>query len=480
MSFKERLKQDYFGGKRYRQYENVLKKGIENGYTFVTLKDFDVDGKKQIILRHDIDSDIAIAKKMFAIEKKYNIRSTYYFRRKTFNKKFIKKLTQFGCEVSYHFEEIATYAYKHNLNNGEEIYAAFDKVQTLFENNLKKFREKSGCECRTVAAHGDFVNRVTGIINNELLAPKIRAKCSILREAYDSELMDNAKYCSDGNRDFVSLCDFEEAVNYYLLVHPRTWGARFFVRLGMDTKRLFAGMKYKSGCKIHNVSRILKEIGKLPKTKLIFEGDKYRDTYKYFTKPHPKYKVFKNKTLGACLLEKPESFEKYLSGKERQNLRTSRNRSIKNGYTFSEINVKDYAEGILEINKSKAVRQGHEMNEVYFDKNAVIENSLDKQCFGVFDSAGKIISYCYLIDAGNFLIISRLLGHADYLKEGVMYYMISACVEKWLNAGWWKDVKYFYYDTYFGASVGLKKFKYDLGFVPYKVKYKLKKEVVSK
>lgn len=475
MRFKERLKRDYFGGKRYRQYEDLLKKGIENGYSFVTLKDFDTCGAKQIILRHDIDSDIGIAKKMFAIEKKYNIRSTYYFRWCTYNKKFIEELKEYGCEVSYHFEEVAAYAYRRNLNRSEEIYAAFDKIQTLFENNLRKFREKSGCACTTVASHGDFVNRVTGIINNALLTPKIRAKCDIMREAYDDEIMNRAKYCSDGKRDFVSLCDFSEATNYYLLVHPRTWGARFFVRLGMDAKRFFAGIKYKAGCKMHNISRILQDIKKLPKTQLEFYGDKYKDIYKHFTKPHPRYKIIKNKTVGVCLLKKPESFEAYLGGKERQNLRTSRNRSVKNGYTFAAIDVRDYAEGILEINTSKAVRQGHEMNAAYFDKNAVIESSLDKQCFGVFDGGGRIIAYCYLIEAGNFLIISRLLGHADYLKEGVMYFMISSCVEKWLTDTLWQNVEYFFYDTYFGASSGLKKFKFDLGFVPYKVKYKLEK-----
>lgn len=475
MGFKERLKKDYFGGKLYKQYEAVLQKGVLCGYSFVTLKDFDPSGTKQIILRHDIDSDIAIAKKMFAIEQSLNIRSTYYFRLRTYNKRFIDRLKKYGCEVSYHFEEIATYAYKHNLNDNEEIYSAFDNIGAIFEKNLEVFRKKIGCDCDTVASHGDFVNRTTGIINNELLTKKIREACGIYREAYDDDLMANAKYCSDGTDKFNLLCDFSEAENYYLLVHPRNWGSRFIVRLGMDTRRLFAGIKYKLGCKFHNVFRLLREIKKLPKTELVFDGEQYKDIYKYFTKPHLKYKVFKNKTIGVCLLEKPQSFEAYLSGKSRQNLRTCRNRSIKNGYRFSEIDVRDYADGILEINKSKTVRQGREMDESYFDKDAVIDGSLDKQCFGVFDNNGKIIAYCYLIEAGNFVIVSRLLGHADYLKEGVMYYMIGTCVEQWVNGERWRDVKYFFYDTFFGATAGLKKFKVDLGFVPYKVKYKLKK-----
>ena len=69
MSIQERLKRDYFGPSRYAQYKAVLQKALKNGFHFVTLKEFDVTKTKQVILRHDIDSDIGIAKKMFAIEK---------------------------------------------------------------------------------------------------------------------------------------------------------------------------------------------------------------------------------------------------------------------------------------------------------------------------------------------------------------------------------------------------------------------------
>lgn len=480
MSIKERLKNDYFGKNKYFQYENVLKKAIKNKYSFITLKDFNPILSKQVILRHDIDTDINIAKKMFLIEKKLGIKSTYYFRWNTFNKNFIRKLIEYGNEVSYHFEEISKFAYKHNINNIDELNENISKIQEIFTYNLEKFRRKSNSECITVASHGDFVNRKIKVINNQLLTNSLRKNNNILREAYDNELLNNTKYCSDCSLEFVNNCDFMEANNYYLLVHPRTWSPNFFGRLFIDLDRIFKGIKYKIGCKFHKIFYILQQIKKLPKAELFFYGKRYLDTYKYFTKKHPKYKIIKNKTIGACLIKKPNSFEDFLIGKKKQNLRTSRNKCIKKGYIFKALDVNKYVDDILEINLSKDERQGSKMNSVYFDKDLIVENSLNKDCFGVFNSDGKLLSYCYLINAGNFLIISRLLGHSEYLNDGIMFFMISECIKLLIETNKWEKVEYFFYDTYFGALPGLKKFKEDLGFIPYKVKYKLIKNEVNK
>ena len=474
MNLKERLKADYFGGNRYAVYRNILKKAIENGYNFVSVKDYCKQNTMQVILRHDIDSDISIAKRMFKIEKELNIKSTYYFRKSTAHKKFIQDLKIYGNEVSYHFEEIAEYAYKHRINHNSEILAKMSEIQENFKKNIDDFRDKYDCECVTVASHGDFVNRKTGLINNILLTPSARKETGILKEAYDKDLIETSKYCSDCKPDFSESCDFNGMLNYYLLVHPRNWASNFFSRLFLDLQRIVKGVNYKFGCKINNLSKTIKSIFALPKEQLTFIGEENYQTYRYFVKPHPKYLIFQNKGIGACLLIRPESMKKYLAGKERQNLRTSRNKCIKNGYIFKEINVKDHVDGIWEINTSKQERQGSEMNKDYFDKDLIIKHSEGKICFGVFNNEGKILSYCYLINAGDFIIISRLLGHADDLKEGVMFFMISECVRQWLENSEWERINYFFYDTYYGAKDGMKKFKTDLGFKPYRVRYKIK------
>lgn len=473
MSLLDRIKNDYFGKSRLNEYMALLEKAIKNGFSFVPLQEFSL-GEKLVFLRHDIDTDVSIAKKMFSIEKKLGIRSTYYFRRSTMNKKLIESLKEFGCEVSYHFEEVSDYAYKYNLCDKKEIKAAFGKISEIFKKNLEDTRKKIGAPCVTIASHGDFVNRKVGVINNEFLTTQLRNECGILYEAYDSTLMDATKYCSDGNAKFMELSDFSEASRYYLLVHPRSWDSGFLNRLCIDIKRAIKGLKFKLGCKIHKVLKTVKEILALPKEQLIFEGENNISTYKHFTKRHPKYKVFRNKTLGACLLEKPETFDGFLVGKEKQVIRTKRNKCIKMSYTFSPISVADNVKDILEINSSKQERQGNAMNPSYSDAQAIVENAKDKDCFGVFNAEGKLISYCYLINAGDFIIISRLLGHSDYLNDGIMHYMISECIRLWLN-GRWNNARYFFYDTWFGAGAGLRNFKTDLGFKPYRVKYKYRR-----
>lgn len=476
MKISERIKNDYFAGNKYREYENILAKALNSGYSFASLRDFSVDNTFTVYLRHDIDSDIAIAKKMFEIEKKLNIRSTYYFRLGTLNKSFIEELKKYGCEVSYHFEEISSYAYKHNLNTAKKIRPHFAEISEEFIKNLNTVRKKTACECVTIASHGDFVNRKTNVINNEFLTQGLREKCGILYEAYDEILMQNCKYVSDGKPEFSKEADFSEGKNYYLLVHPRSWCSNFAGRFCMDAKRAFKGIKYKLGCSLQEITEILKSIKALPKEQIVITGECNKAIYKYFSKRHPKYKIIGNKTLGACLLAKPESFESFLTGKAKQTLRTRRNKCSKLDYSFKKINASEHIDEILEINSSKCERQGRSMDSDYFDADSIIENAKDKECFGVFDKTGKLASYCYLIDGGDIVIISRLLGHADYLNDGVMHFMISECVRLWLN-GRWKAARYFFYDTWFGASSGIKTFKSDLGFLPYRVKYKFKKEV---
>ena len=74
-----------------------------------------------------------------------------------------------------------------------------------------------------------------------------------------------------------------------------------------------------------------------------------------------------------------------------------------------------------------------------------------------------------------FCMVSRLLGHAKFLGDGIMYLLFSEIVKDVIH----KKVllgnpKYIMYDTVLGASSGLRFFKERLGFLPFKVKWRLK------
>ena len=96
----------------------------------------------------------------------------------------------------------------------------------------------------------------------------------------------------------------------------------------------------------------------------------------------------------------------------------------------------------------------------------------------VFSKNNELKAYLYLIEAGNFVVISRILGDTDANNDGIMYFMILSLIKEWINnENFFKfNPNYLFYDTWFGAKEGLKEFKKRLGFVPYKVKYKVKKE----
>ena len=117
----------------------------------------------------------------------------------------------------------------------------------------------------------------------------------------------------------------------------------------------------------------IKEIMKLPKINVKFVDDdetgELKKIYKSFVKRHPKYKVFRNKTIGVMLYKLPkliEDYEKNISGKNGVGYYTRRCK--KNGYYTKEFKQSDYIEEIYNINTSTTERQGHKMSEAYLKK----------------------------------------------------------------------------------------------------------------
>lgn len=219
---------------------------------------------------------------------------------------------------------------------------------------------------------------------------------------------------------------------------------------------------------------ILKKMIVLPKLTLIISNEN-RDLYNYFTKPHPRYKIIKNKRWGVAIIEMPSSFELYLKGKNKQALRTNRRKSIKAGYFFAIFNPMELVPEIMDINMSSYSRQGRRMNEAYTNEAEVNKWILDKPIlYGVFDKSDRLKAYAHVPDIGEVCVISRLLGHKDSLDDGVMYLLISEVINNIIGKIDSLSIpKYIMYDTFFGANTGLKYFKERLGFEPYNINWRL-------
>ncbi len=231
--------------------------------------------------------------------------------------------------------------------------------------------------------------------------------------------------------------------------------------------------------KIIRFINILKEISKLPKVKIVFckytdeSKKKCEETYRYFTKLH-RLKLFRNKTLGIALIDLNlyKDFDEYYKSINGKNSAVYYSRkAIKREYKFVEMNRNEYVSDIHNINTSSKIRQGRSMSSGYLTKVENYKNEINYRYFGVLDAKGMLLSYCNIGFYGEFALVVTLLGHKKFLNDGIMYLMMielnKLVFTNYKNSGY----KYIMYDTFFGASDGLKKFKEKLGYKAYKVKW---------
>ncbi|MGZ5178457.1 MAG: hypothetical protein ACXWCW_30395, partial [Burkholderiales bacterium] len=143
-----RIYSDYLMPSRLREYEALLVKATEAGYQQLSVRAFfrtaqQTDGNtgKALVHRHDIDSDLRTARKMFSLELKHGVRASYYFRLSTLDFGFMRDIEAAGSEASYHYEEVASYAKRHHLRSAEQVRQHFPEIRELFVRNLTRISE---------------------------------------------------------------------------------------------------------------------------------------------------------------------------------------------------------------------------------------------------------------------------------------------------------------------------------------------------
>lgn len=221
--------------------------------------------------------------------------------------------------------------------------------------------------------------------------------------------------------------------------------------------------------------QLLAQLVRLPHAHLVFERAiapaVIADTYRYFTKRHPTYKVIQHKSWGAALIDLAQcaSVEAYLErikGKNHGAYFVKRARA--RGYVVRAIDRNDHVDAIHDINTSAPARQGRPMDDKYLRKQERYDNLPNFRYFGVFDAQGKLVAYSTLGWYGNFSAFGQLMGYRN--NDGMMHLMIADVVATLINE---QRVQYLMYDTFFGALPGLQQFKTILGFEPYRAIYRL-------
>ena len=179
---------------------------------------------KNIILRHDVDYHIDYALELAKIEKKLNIKSTYFFLlRSDFYNLFsfestnkINIIKKLGHKISLHFDDAI---YNKNL-----------KINFLRE---KKFFEK-------------MMNVKIDIISFHRPLKKylqLNKKVFGISHTYQSKYMKKIKYFSDSRNKFaygnpLSSLEYKKNISMQILIHPIWWVSKFNQNSKIKFKKL--------------------------------------------------------------------------------------------------------------------------------------------------------------------------------------------------------------------------------------------------
>ncbi|WP_284456195.1 hypothetical protein [Alloalcanivorax xenomutans] len=251
-----RIYSDYFMGSRLEEYQKIVQTALDLGFEHMTVSEFSQRvikqslPKKVMIHRHDIDTDIRTARKIYQIEQKLGVRSTFYFRLSTLNQKLMSDIKASGGEVGYHFEELAQFCKDNNIKSKEEALSNLPAIRNKFVVNFENIKKKYDIDMTTVAAHGDFVNRKIGLPSTVIVDESVKREVSIFCEAYDVFFMNALDiYISDKPYpQYYHPVNIFDAMKTYDIIcftsHPRQWDTNFLVNTWDNLKRVVEGIRW--------------------------------------------------------------------------------------------------------------------------------------------------------------------------------------------------------------------------------------------
>nr|WP_267498738.1 hypothetical protein [Massilia sp. IC2-278] len=191
-----------------------------------------------------------------------------------------------------------------------------------------------------------------------------------------------------------------------------------------------------------------------------------------FTKPHARFKFIGNKTLGIALINLGRFLGRnsnYLETVKRDgHAGPQSKKAASRGYQFRRIDRNQHVDEIHAIHTSSLERQGRPMDAHYLVKEESFDDDSHYECYGTFDSEGRLAAYCCMGRYGNFAATDKLMGYKN--QDGAMYLLLLKIICQLIDE---RRLEYFMYDTYLGAKPGLQDFKRRLGFRPYRAIYTL-------
>jgi hypothetical protein len=253
-----RLHHDYLQAERLDEFEALLRAAVDHGYRTMTLSAFAEVAALEapraddriLLVRHDIDTDVARARRMWRIEQRLGVVGSYFFRRSTWDVGFMRELAAAGYEVGYHYEELADLVKEQGATTTAQARALIAAARERLCARIGELRATSELPLAVLAAHGDFANRAVGVSNVELLADETtRARIGVRLEAYDVERHVSARSSDEippvawvPEDPILAIQRGERVVE--VLIHPRSWGGAPAANARADLVRLREGCLY--------------------------------------------------------------------------------------------------------------------------------------------------------------------------------------------------------------------------------------------
>ena len=196
--------------------------------------------------------------------------------------------------------------------------------------------------------------------------------------------------------------------------------------------------------------------------------------FQYTRRRHPRFPLVRRDAYGVALRVLPSSADEYFMAIEssgRRNVRKAR----RLGYTFERIdNINDYIGDVHRICTSADVRQG-EMDEAlahqYASPTLHPRSSTDVHDYAHYGvlKDGVLYAYAACMIAGEGCMIEQIFGDARRQSDGLVPMLIVGIATSMLEHH--PKVKYYTYDTFFGAGLSLRRFKKKFAFIPHRVRW---------
>ena len=237
---------------------------------------------------------------------------------------------------------------------------------------------------------------------------------------------------------------------------------------------------------IDRLIRDWREIRTLPRIRIHLDlaGTEHNDPFyrrlveDFFARAHRRHRKFpllRELQVGVAVLHLPADFKTYL-----MTIDASARRNIKKasrlGYRFSRIDYNAHLEDVAAIRCSTPVRQGP-MSQAFLETkpSPIMDppsrtNIHDYPYFGVLRD-DTLVAYAGCLVAGELLMIGTIFGHDRFKSDNVVPFLIAGMAEYALTN--YPSVRYYAYDKYYGADVGLRRFKKKFGFLPHYVDWSL-------